>query len=216
MKFEDITGRRFGRLTAVRRAPNDGRRTMWHCKCECGNDVVVRAENLKSGNTKSCGCIERDFPNATKHGMSKTRLAAVYNAMKQRCYNENSSGYYLYGGRGIKVCDEWLQDKTAFFDWAIANGYDDSSPQTECSLDRVDVNAGYSPENCRWVDSYTQANNTRKNKHYYYNGENRTLAEWSRSSGIPYSALYARVATLGWTIEDAINTPLKSRRTTDM
>ncbi len=208
MKLNDLSGKKFGRLTVLSRAPNSGRRTMWYCLCDCGSRLSVRAENLVSGNTKSCGCIEKERPNATIHGMCRTRLAAIYNSMKQRCYNERSSEYYLYGGRGIYICDEWLNDRTSFFKWAAENGYEENAKQSECSIDRIDVNAGYSPDNCRWVNSLVQANNTRRNKYYELYGEKKTLAEWSRIYGIKYGTLYSKVNRSGLSLEEALNLEL--------
>lgn len=177
---------------------------MWRCQCECGNTVIVRAENLHSGNTRSCGCIEKERPNPTTHGLSKTRLAKIYTAMKKRCYNPKYPEFYLYGGRGIKICDEWLNDKTSFFRWSYENGYIENATQAENSIDRIDPNGDYSPENCRWVDSFVQANNTRRNVYYELNGESHTLTEWGRIVGINSGTLYGRVNKLGWTIEEAL------------
>lgn len=204
MRFIDMTGMRFGRLVAVRREENQGKRIMWRCKCDCGNEVVVRGENLRSGNTKSCGCIEKEHPNGFKHGFSKSRIEGVFLSMKQRCYNKDNYEYDNYGGRGIKICDEWLKDRASFYKWAYENGYDDNADFMECTIDRIDVNKGYSPDNCRWVDRFTQANNTRKNKYFSLNGETHTLAEWSRVAGINYYTLWRKVCKYGLNIEDAI------------
>lgn len=202
MKFQDLSGKKFDRLLVIERAPNDGRRTMWKCKCDCGNYINVRAENLKSGNTRSCGCIASELHSRRlyKHGFSDTRLAHIFNQMKYRCYNPNCYEYNIYGGRGIKICDEWLNNPATFYQWAVTNGY-----QEDLSIDRIDTNLGYSPKNCRWVDSYVQANNTRKNIYYDYHGERHTLKEWSRIIGINYSTLYNRVRIKNWGIEEAFN-----------
>lgn len=191
--FQDLSGQRFGRLVVLERAPNDGRRTMFRCICDCGNEVIVRAENLKSGNTRSCGCYQKDHPTNYRHGYSKTRLASIFGSMCNRCYNPASQEYYLYGARGITICDEWLNDRTKFFHWAETHGYIENAKQKECSIDRIDVNKGYSPENCRWVDSYVQANNTRRNKYYLYNGEKLTLAQIARLEGVDYHKLWNKV-----------------------
>ena len=180
---------------------------MWYCKCDCGNTVVVRGENLKSGNTRSCGCIEKEHHNSIKHGMTRTRIANIFNGMKQRCYNPSYPQYHLYGGRGIKICDEWLNDRTKFFDWAFANGFVESATQAECSLDRIDFDGDYCPSNCRWVNSYIQANNTRKNIFYEWQGERHTLTEWSRIVGINSGTLYGRINKLGWSIEESLTLP---------
>ena len=206
MKFIDLAGERFGRLTVIERSPNDGRRTMWKCRCQCGSTVTVRAENLRSGNTQSCGCYEKEqtVKRLYKHGMSGTRLAGIYNAMLQRCYNINNSGYQMYGGRGISVCEEWLNDPKSFYDWCLLNGYGDG-----LSIDRIDNNGNYSPENCRWVDFYTQANNTRKNVYIEFKGEVHTIKEWSRITGIKYNTLYSRIVLAGWDISSAFDPKLR-------
>ena len=180
---------------------------MWNCQCDCGNTVVVRAENLQSGNSKSCGCIVHEGGSAFRHGFGKTRIANIFNGMKQRCYNPNNYEFHLYGGRGIKICDEWLSDNVSFYRWAIENGYIENATQAENSIDRIDPEGDYSPENCRWVDSYVQANNTRKNIYYEWNGETHTLTEWSRIVGIKSGTLYNRMNKLGWTIGEALTLP---------
>ena len=202
MKFQDLTGEVFGRLTVLERDKNQGRRTMWKCRCKCGNIVSVRAENLKSGNTKSCGCYSDENRHIAhkKHGMSNTKLFSVFNTMKSRCFNKNCYEYDIYGGRGISICSEWLNDSSSFFRWALDNGYSEG-----LSIDRIDTNGDYCPENCRWVDSFTQANNTRKNIYITYDGETNTLKEWSRILGINYGTLYNRCVKQKWSLDKAFN-----------
>lgn len=206
MRLIDLTGHKYGALTVLRRAENQGRRTMWLCRCECGKEVVVRGENIRSGNTRSCGCLAKDNPK--KHGMSKTRLAYIFRGMKQRCYNPNNHEYWIYGGRGIKICPEWLEDPMNFYQWALESGFDEAGNQRTCSIDRIDFNGDYSPDNCRWADIYTQANNTRKNIYYIFGGEKHTLSEWSRITGIGYGTLYDRINKLGWSVEKALTHPV--------
>lgn len=164
---KDLTGQRFGRLTVIERAgkyiPPKGDQThsLWLCVCDCGNVATVTGGKLRNGYTKSCGCLSRDVSREynTKHGMSESKLYAVWRSLKQRCNNSRHKFYDQYGGRGITVCDEWLNDFKSFFDWAMANGYDENAPKWQCTLDRIDNNKGYSPDNCRWVDQKTQCNN---------------------------------------------------------
>jgi len=203
LKLIDLTGERYGRLVVLERAPNDGRRTMWRCVCDCGTEVVVRAENLRSGNTKSCGCYKIDHPARFKHGYAHTRLAGTLARMKNRCYNPKNYEYANYGGRGITICDEWLNDSTSFYEWAVNNGYDDS-----LTIDRIDNDLGYSPENCRWANVYEQANNKRNNTRITFNGETHTIAEWGRIVGINANLLYARRSALGWDTERMLTTPV--------
>ena len=189
--FIDLLGQRFGRLTVIERMPNNQRRqAVWKCICDCGKEVIVEAGHLRSGHTQSCGCYGREqaTKHNTSHGMSKTRLHSVYHTMKGRCYNQADPKYYRYGARGIIVCDEWLKDPKSFFDWALSHGY-----KKGLSIDRIDNNGNYCPENCRWVDAYVQANNKSTNQIYEYNGEKKTISALAKELGLTYSAVKARI-----------------------
>lgn len=188
---EDITGKRFGRLTAIEFAGRDGEgKTKWLCRCDCGNEVVVDAWNLKSGHTKSCGClIAENFSSANKtHGLSKEKIYPVWKSMRARCNNPNSFAYKYYGERGISVCDEWNNDFQTFYDWAIDNGYDPS-----LSIDRINNDGDYSPDNCKWSTRFEQANNRRMCRQITYQGITHTMAEWARIFDVPYSGLRERI-----------------------
>lgn len=169
---------------------------MWRCKCDCGNEVVVHKGGMHKGGTVSCGCAKRN--RVTKHGFSEGRLDIIFRSMKQRCYDKNAANYATYGGRGIRICEEWIEDKQAFFDWANQNGYSDS-----LSIDRIDVNGDYSPSNCRWATTKEQSNNRRDNVYITYEGLSLTVAEWSVRTNIPYQTIYSRLRS-GWSIEDAL------------
>lgn len=197
----DLTGKRFGRLTVVEEAPSKNGRAMWRCVCDCGNEKVVGRQNLMDGMTKSCGCLRIKFP--TLHGMAKSRICVEWRSMKQRCYTQKAENYYLYGGRGITVCDEW-KDFEKFYAWAMDNGYTD-----ELTLDRIDNNGPYAPWNCRWVTYKEQANNTRRNFRICYNGETKTLQEWSDIIGIKRQTIKHRIDS-GWDIEDVFNVPVSA------
>lgn len=221
-KAIDISGRRYGKLTVVRRADDrfdkkGNIRTVYLCKCDCGNETITYASNLTSGHSKSCGCEQKEnlkrigFQNmpdlrmdTTKHHKSNTRLYRIWRGMKERCNNPNSNAYSNYGGRGIKVCDEWKNDFEVFYSWAITNGYSDN-----LSIDRIDVNGNYEPSNCRWADTKTQCNNMRTNKYFTINSTTKTMKQWADTYDMDYGKVKERIR-IGWTIEEALE--LKPRK----
>lgn len=213
MYFKDRTGERFGRLVVVERAesyinPNGLPRTAWKCKCDCGNEVVVLAQSLSNGSTKSCGCLrnERIHEICRTHGelvnkKKRTHLYSVWENMKRRCFNSKNKFYYCYGGRGITVCDEWKNSFEAFRSWSYANGYDEA-----LSLDRIDVNGNYEPSNCRWITMKEQSNNKRTSHFLTLHGDTKTLAQWSEATGLSYPTILYRLKR-GWSVEDTLMKP---------
>lgn len=183
--YIDLTGQKFGRLTAIEYAGRFGRRTKWRCKCECGNETLVDVSKLRSGHTKSCGCYKNEKIKKLnyKTGMSSSRLYLTHRNMLNRCYREDDDMYRIYGERGITVCDEWRGDHgfENFLAWSMENGYKEG-----LSIDRIDNNRGYSPDNCRWVDKYVQANNKRNNHYLKINGEIDTVANHARKHNVSY------------------------------
>lgn len=197
----DLTGKRFGRLTVL--SETDKRisgSVVWKCKCDCGNTVEVSHNHLSRGATVSCGCYNSEI--IRKHSKSRTHLYAVWNCMKERCQKETHPQYKDYGGRGISVCEEWL-DPSAFFKWAEENGYDKNAKRGKCTLDRIDVNGNYEPSNCRWVDMKVQCRNRRSNAVVEFNGEKHCLAEWAEKLNVPSARLYSRWRR-GWSPREII------------
>lgn len=197
-KLIDLTGQRFGRLVVIERADNsaDGR-ARWLCRCDCGQSKTVLGEHLKKGRTKSCGCAKSESSSKRfkKHGGRNSKLYRIWSNMKDRCNNPDCKVYSDYGGRGIKVCKEWIDDFSAFQKWALANGYKEG-----LTIDRKDNDKGYSPDNCRWTDRKIQGNNKRNCRYITYKGQRKTVAEWSEITGIPHETLLYRL-NHGWETE---------------
>lgn len=203
----NLTGQRFGRLVAIGPCGRSkDRHIMWLCRCDCGNEIVVTSKNLKQCTTKSCGCfnIERVRESRQTHGKSHIRLYRIWSAIKQRCLNPNREAYPNYAARGITVCNEWLHFEP-FYEWSTANGYRD-----DLTIDRINNDKGYCPENCRWVSMKAQANNRRSNRRITYNSETHTLAEWSEITGISKTTIRDRLKS-GWTVERALTTANKQQ-----
>lgn len=188
MKAIDLSGKKYGKLTVLERAEysKTAHTYFWNCKCDCGKLVKINGNNLKSGHTKSCGCYK--IENKKTHELSNTRLYDIFYNIKSRCYNKKNKYYYNYGGRGIKICDEWKNNFLEFYNWAIKNGYNNT-----LSIDRIDVNGNYEPANCRWVTIKENSNNKRNNHFELYNGEIHTVSEWARILKINRSTLFNRM-----------------------
>ena len=159
--------------------PKSGRKRLL-CKCSCGGATSLFPYQFISGEIKSCGCIKHNAPHNATHKLSKTKLYHIWETMRLRCHNPSNKKYYMYGARGITVCDEWINDFLSFQSWSYSSGYADG-----LSIDRIDNSAGYSPSNCRWVDRKTQQRNTRRNIYIEYNGETRALIEWCEILNLP-------------------------------
>lgn len=212
--LKDLTGKRFGWLIVLEKTEkrSSSREMVWKCRCDCGNITYVATKNLKSGGTRSCGCyhVMKASIDSWKHGLCEHKLYSKYYSMLQRCCNTNNPYYHNYGGRGIFVCDEWLDKENGFlnfYNWAINNGYSDG-----LSIDRIDNNGNYEPTNCRWITMTEQKNNTRVNVRISYKGEEHTIAELGRLYKIPYGTLVSRIKTYNWDIDKALITPIKSRK----
>lgn len=190
---KDLTGQVYGRLKVIEvDEVLSTKRTFWVCECICGNKKTVRSDSLQDGSVKSCGCLkkEQDRKNLEanhSHKMSKTRIYQELQGVKARCLNNNNKRYENYGGRGIKICDEWMQSFESFRDWSFENGYSDT-----LTIDRINNDGNYEPGNCRWVDNKTQCNNRGSNIIIKYKDENLTMMQVSEITGINYAVLNSR------------------------
>lgn len=215
MLNNDLVGKKFDRLKVLSLSHYDKikRQRFWNCECECGKTIIRKTYSLTSKKgIKSCGCYTKEINtkrflenNPLKtHGMYGTRIHKIFRKMTERCYSKNYPEKHLYSERGITICDEWKDNFNAFYEWSMQNGYQDN-----LSIDRIDNNLGYSPQNCRWADKYQQANNKRNNVVIEHNGMTKTLAEWAKYLGLTYATLQNR-RRKGKSIEEILN-PIKKR-----
>lgn len=191
--IRNLVGEKFERLLVNQYSRKTKGGHSWVCLCDCGKTVVILHGNLVYNRTLSCGCLrnERTRAASTTHGLSRSKEHNAWKKMRSRCLNPNDNGFKFWGGRGIKICSRWAHDFSAFFeDMGIC-------PNSGYSIDRIDNNGDYSPENCRWASPKEQARNTRKNIILEIDGESLCLAAWSEKTGIPYHTLYGRVQR-GW------------------
>ena len=187
-RLKDLIGQKFGRLTVLERAKNDKQgRARWKCRCTCGNICIVRSTNLLSDHSASCGCLHKGVNQ--KHGMRHTKIYNVWFNIKRRCFNPNNPRYKDYGGRGITICAEWENDFLAFYNYVSKLEHYGEEGYT---LDRIDNNGDYEPNNVRYAGAKMQARNTRKNAIVEYSGEQMTLIEAAEVSGINYRTLCSR------------------------
>ena len=174
---DDFIGQKFNRLTIIGYdGVNNDHKMLAKCKCDCGNIHIATLRDIKNGHVKSCGCLQKEIARNRFLIDNRTdeRLYTIYTNMKARCYNVDSPNYKNYGGRGIIICKEWLNDYTLFKTWSLNNGYND-----DLTIDRINVNGNYEPSNCRWVDIKTQCNNKRNTIYITYNGQTHTITEWA-------------------------------------
>ena len=208
--MKDITGMRFGKLTVISKSHKDNfDKWHWLCRCDCGNVTTVEGNRLRSGKTKSCGCLQRQHRKTgfhKKHGMTDSRLYVIWSNMKARCENPNSTSWKNYGGRGISVCSEW-KAFIPFRDWAVSSGY-----SHELSIERIDVNGNYCPENCKWITKGEQYLNRTDSHKITAFGISRTIKEWADETGVPYDTIERRINAYHWSPEDAVTTPPWGKR----
>lgn len=198
MRQRNLIGLRFGKLTVVEERRTEDNNRGWLCQCDCGNSIVVKTQSLTCDHRYSCGCEHRSW-----HMGSRTPLYKTWTSMKQRCSNPKEKFYQYYGGKGIRVCNEW-KDFAAFQKWSLNNGYVHG-----LQIDRIDSNGDYCPQNCRFVTPKVNANNRGNSKFYVINGEKKTLTEWCEYYQISYSTVYARIESWGWDVKKALTVPPK-------
>lgn len=206
-KTANIKGQKFNKLEAIERKGKDKYGNyLWTCACDCGNKIQTTVSHLRSGNTQSCGCYQKQKVQEifSKHNLKGTRIYTIYQNMKERCYNSNHPAYKYYGGKGVAIAQEWhsIED---FYQWALNNGYQD-----DLTIDRIDGTKNYCPENCRWIPMRDQAKNQTSNINITYRGETKILAEWASLLGMSPGALKYRITH--WTLEKALTHPIKQRR----
>lgn len=215
MPAEDLSYQKFNKLTALYRvhdyvSPSGYKKAQWMCLCDCGNYTIVPASQLKGGGTKSCGCLKAiaSSENGKKtktHGESHTRLYGIWAGIKSRCYGPYMQDYKNYGGRGITMCDEWRNSYIAFRDWALSHGYTD-----DLTIDRIDVNGNYEPQNCRWITIKEQCNNTRVNRYLTLDGVTKTKTQWSEEYGMSPQVLAYRIDQAGMSMAEALSAPVEN------
>lgn len=208
--YDYLLGTKQNALTAIEiitqsnpKKPNQ-RQTLIKCRCDCGNITYVLPYQFIGNEIKSCGCYRHRVAYNATHKQSKTPLYHIWETMRLRCTSPKNKKYYMYGARGITVCDEWLNDFIAFRDWSLSHGW-----KKGLSIDRIDNNRGYSPENCRWVTRSVQQRNTRRNVYITYQGKTQTLIDWCEELNLNYKTINNRI-NKGWDKIRALTEPIHS------
>ena len=204
----DLCGQRFGRLVVQKRVESDKKeKAKWLCVCDCGNEKETYSSYLKTGDTKSCGCLEKEAKktNTFKHGLTANRkqhpLYRKWASIKERCTNPNYKFWNRYGGRGISMCEEWINDPQAFY------AFMGDKPFPDAEVDRIDNNGNYEPSNVRWATRKENCRNTSDRKEYLYDGVLRSIPEWAEEWSMTIASIRARIRR-GWTKEAILNTPI--------
>lgn len=202
MKIKDRSNVKYGRLTAIRWLRDENGKLKWECNCDCGKTILANSNDL-GVNTRSCGCLRREQSSKrfSTHGLSKTRTYNIWWAIKLRCNYPSSRHFYRYGGKGISVCERW---NSKFENFLEDMG---ECPSNKHSIDRIDSNGNYVPENCRWATETQQAQNISTNLNITWNGETKCVTQWERDLGLPLHFLQQRITRRGWSIEKAFTTP---------
>lgn len=206
IKDSDIIGQRFGRLEVIDRAETKNKHRYFLCRCDCGTVKAISLTHLRAGASQSCGCgvKEATIHRNTKHNGTHTRLFNIWQGMRRRCTNEKDKNFKYYGGRGIRVAEEW-NDFEPFREWSLANGYAE-----DLTIERINVNGNYQPDNCTWIPRDVQAKNKRNNHPVMINGETKLMTEWIKEAKVSSTQVYDRIRK-GWSIEDALFTTDKRK-----
>lgn len=193
MKKIDLVGKRFGKLVVIKPIITENKNRAWECVCDCGNTKVILGCNLTGGKSNSCGCARVDSMKKimTTHGGSGTKLYSIFKGMFQRCYNEKNPAYHYYGGKGVKICSEWKDNFSNFREWSLLNGYNETN-----TIDRINPNGDYCPENCRWVSMQVQQNNKLNSAFLIIDGEKLTVSEWAEKNKTNKATLYSKIHRL--------------------
>lgn len=211
MKYIDITGKTFCKLKVIERSVlRDDNAMKWVCECECGKRIITRGAALRSGHTKSCGCLTKmkrgkDGKIKSTHEMTATPTWNSWRMMRRRCYEKTLFAYCFYGGKGISVCERWRE--------SFENFLSDMGERPDgLTLDRIDSSGNYEPSNCRWSTAKVQGNNKSSTKFITFNGETLCVNDWANRLDMTVQSLWYRLYKYHWSIEDALTTPIKSKR----
>lgn len=198
-----LPGKKYNRLTIISEISQRNARRIFFCRCDCGNEGIYELIKLTTGNTKSCGCLKRDsgVKYATKHGLADSHIYRCYNSMKARCLNPKNKSFKHYGGRGIIICDEWLDSFDNFSQWAFENGYSEG-----LTIERDNVNGNYEPNNCKWIPTSEQNGNKRNSRWVVIDGEKMTTTTAAKIFNIPPVAITNRL-NYGMSDHDAVKRP---------
>lgn len=201
----NLAGKKFHRLEVLSLIGKDNaNHAIWQCKCDCGNETNVQSSHLITGHTRSCGCLHKEV--LTKHGCHGGKLYNAWQAMISRCYNSKTESYHNYGGRGITVCERWIDSPINFI---LDMGIPDNKKLT---LERIDVNGNYELSNCKWASMKQQQRNKRNNNVIEFNGESLCLSEWCEKLNLKRSTLRNRLTVRGWSIEKSLSTPARKKK----
>lgn len=204
-RLVDITGEKYNMLKVISFYDIQDKKSRWLCECECGNKKILFGRDIKSGNTKSCGCLLHKKKYDNEMGIKIKRLQHIYYQMKQRCYDKNNPLYKHYGKRNITICEEWLKDINNFHNWALNNGYDNN-----LTIERINVNGNYEPNNCKWITKTQQGYNKTNTVSYTLDGETKCLSEWCKLYNIDYHIVYRRLKR-GNSFKKALTKPIDKK-----